>query len=69
MRIEILLNYIEQNLKENITLLDLAKMVHYSPRQIYYTVVEATGMPVMSYIRRQRLLRAAKEISEGRQSG
>lgn len=66
MSVDRLLDYIEQNLKENITLIDLAMLIHYSPRQIYYLIKETTGMPVMSYIRHQRLLKAAIEISQGR---
>jgi len=61
-----LLAYIEQNIKEDISLVDLEQVVHYSPRQIYYIIKEATGMPVMSYIRYRRLLNAAAEIGQGR---
>lgn len=66
MSVDRLLAYIEQHLKENISLVDLVEVVHYSPRQIYYMIKEATGMPVMSYIRHQRLLKAAAEIAQGR---
>lgn len=66
MSINTLLDYIEQNIKEDMTLVDLAGMIHYSPRQIYYMIKEVTGMPVMSYIRHQRLLKAAEEIAQGR---
>lgn len=65
MNIDKLLAYIEQNIKEDITLIDLAEVVHYSPRQIYYMIKEVTGMPVMSYIRHQRLLKATAEIAQG----
>ena len=61
-----LLAYIEQNIKEDISLVDLVQVVHYSPRQIYYILKEATGMPVMSYIRYRRLINAAVEIAQGR---
>mgnify|MGYP003310114786 CR=1 FL=1 len=61
-----LLAYIEQNIKEDISLVDLEQVVHYSPRQIYYILKEATGMPVMSYIRYRRLINAAVEIAQGR---
>lgn len=66
MDIDDLLTYIEQNIKEDISLVDLARVVHYSPRQIYYRIKEATGMPVMSYIRYRRLVKAAAEIAQGR---
>jgi len=66
MSIKRLLDYIEQNIKEEITLTDLAEIVHYSPRQIYYMIKEATGLPVMCYIRHKRLQKAAEEIAHGR---
>ena len=66
MEINKLLTYVERNIKEDISLVDLAEVVHYSPRQIYYMIKEATGMPVMSYIRCRRLVNAAVEIAQGR---
>ena len=39
------LKYIEQNIKEDISLVDLLEMIHYSPWQIYYMIKETTGMP------------------------
>ena len=45
-----LLAYIEQNIKEDISLVDLEQVVHYSPRQIYYIIKEATGMDDEAYI-------------------
>ncbi|MGN0402448.1 MAG: GNAT family N-acetyltransferase [Acetatifactor sp.] len=63
---EEILKYIETHLKEDISLVELAELVHYSPRQIYNMVKETTGLPVMSYIRKRRLTYAALEISEGR---
>ena len=66
MDIDELLAYIEQNMKEDISLVDLAQVVHYSPRQVYYMIKETTGMPVMSYIRHRRLIKAAAEIAQGR---
>ncbi len=66
MDVDDLLAYIEQNVKEDISLVDLAQIVHYSPRQVYYKIKEATGMPVMRYIRYRRLLNAAAEIAQGR---
>ena len=66
MSINQLLDYIEQNIKEDISLVDLVEIIHCSPRQIYYMLKEATGMPVMGYIRYRRLIKAAKEIAQGR---
>ena len=45
-----ILEYIEENLKENITLVELSGRYHYSPRQLYYYLHEITGMPIMAYI-------------------
>ena len=61
-----LLEYIEENIKEKITLVELSELIHYSPRQVYYMIKKETGMPVMNYIRYRRLLRAAGEIAQGR---
>lgn len=61
-----ILDYIEENLKENLTLVDLSRQFHYSPRQLYYYLYEITGMPIMAYIRRRKLVNAAQEIALGR---
>ncbi len=61
-----ILEYIEENLKENITLVELSGRYHYSPRQLYYYLHEITGMPIMAYIRQRRLVNAAQEIAAGR---
>jgi len=66
MSVNKLMDYIEQNIKEKITLVELSALIHYSPRQVYYMIKKETGMPVMSYIRYRRLLRAAGEIAQGR---
>ncbi len=66
MSVNKLLEYIEQNIKEKITLVELSELIHYSPRQVYYMIKKETGMPVMNYIRYRRLLRAAGEIAQGR---
>ena len=61
-----ILDYIEDNLKQDLTLEELSQRYHYSPRQLYYHLHDTTGMPVMAYIRRRKLLSAAKEIGFGR---
>lgn len=61
-----ILDYIEDNLKRDLTLVELSGRYHYSPRQLYYYLHGITGMPVMSYIRRRRLVNAAREIALGR---
>ena len=63
---EEILNYIEENLKENLTLVDLSRQYHYSPRQLYYYLHEITSMPIMTYIRQRKLVNAAREIALGR---
>ena len=63
---EEILDYIEENLKENLTLVDLSRQYHYSPRQLYYYLHEITGMPIMTYIRQRKLVNAAREIALGR---
>lgn len=61
-----ILEYIEQNLEEEITLYDLSQKFAYSTRQMYYIIKELTGMPIMSYIRVRRLNKAANQIAQGR---
>ena len=43
-----ILEYIEENLKEKLTLVELSGRFHYSPRQLYYYLHEITGMPIMT---------------------
>lgn len=66
MNLENLIQYIENNLKEDISLEDMSKLANYSARQIYYGIKELTGMPVMGYIRYRRMEAAAREIANGR---
>jgi AraC-like DNA-binding protein/ribosomal protein S18 acetylase RimI-like enzyme len=66
MNVDELLNYVNDNLKENLSLVDMASMVNYSPRQLYYLLKEITEMPIMSYIRHKKLLAAASEVANGR---
>ncbi len=61
-----ILEYIEENLKEKLTLVELSRQFHYSPRQLYYYLHEITGMPIMTYIRQRKLVNAAQEIALGR---
>lgn len=68
MNLENLSQYIENNLKEDISLEDMSKLANYSVRQIYYGIKELTGMPVMSYIRYRRMEAAAREIANDRSS-
>ena len=43
-----ILNYIENNLKEDFTLEDLSQKYHYSIRQLYYDFHNIMGMPIMA---------------------
>ena len=36
MNLEDILDYIERNLKRDLTLVELSERYHYSPRQLYY---------------------------------
>ncbi len=66
MSLEDMMNFIENNLKEDFTLEHLSQRCHYSTRQLYYYFHDITGMPVMTYVRKRRLFRAAGEIALGR---
>lgn len=66
MDLDDILDYIEQNLKRDLTLAELSERYHYSPRQLYYYLHGITGMPIMAYIRKRKLVNAAREISLGR---
>lgn len=63
---EEILDYIENNLKGDLTLAELSRRYHYSVRQLYYCLYDITGMPIMTYIRRRKLVNAAREIALGR---
>lgn len=66
MELDDILDYIELNLKRDLTLAELSTRYHYSARQLYYYLRSITGMPIMSYIRKRKLVNAAREISLGR---
>lgn len=61
-----ILDYIEENIKEDLTLVELGRRFHYSPRQLYYYLHGITGMPIMKYVRQRKLVNAAQEIALGR---
>lgn len=61
-----ILVYIEENIKEDLTLVELGRRFHYSPRQLYYYLHGITGMPIMKYVRQRKLVNAAQEIALGR---
>lgn len=59
------LDYIEDNLKTEITAEELSRQAGFSLFHYYRLFQSATGMPVMQYIARRRLLHAIYEISLG----
>lgn len=59
------LDYIEDNLKTEITAEELRRQAGFSLFHYYRLFQSATGMPVMQYITRRRLLHAVYEISLG----
>jgi len=59
------LDYIEDNLKTEIRAEELSKQSGFSLFHYYRLFQNATGMPVMQYIARRRLLHAIYEISRG----
>lgn len=61
-----ILDFIENNLKEDFTPEALSQRYHYSARQLYYYFHDMTGMPIMTYVRKRRCVRAAEEIAQGR---
>lgn len=63
--IQITIDYIEDNLKAPISAEELAKMSNYSLFHFYRLFQSATGMPVMQYIQRRRLLHAIYDIHRG----
>ena len=59
------LDYIEENLQAEITAAELAEMAHISLFHYYRLFQQATGLPVMQYILRRRLLHGIYAIKEG----
>ena len=65
-RIQCCLDYIEQNLKTELTAEEISDMAGFSVFHFYRLFQSAVGMPVMQYITRRRLLWAAWEIAGGK---
>jgi Ser/Thr protein kinase RdoA (MazF antagonist) len=59
------LDYIEENLKTEITAPELADMAHISLFHYYRLFQQATGLPVMQYIQRRRLLHGVYAMKQG----
>ena len=60
------LNYIEDNLKTEITAAELAEKAGFSLFHYYRLFQQATGLPVMQYILRRRLLHGVYAMKQGR---
>ena len=59
------LDYIEKNLRTEIAAAELAEMAHVSLFHYYRLFQQATGMPVMQYILRRRLLHGVYAMKQG----
>lgn len=59
------LDYIEENLKTELTAAELAEKAGFSLFHYYRLFQQATGLPVMQYILRRRLLHGVYAISKG----
>ena len=59
------LDYIEENLQAEITAAELAEMAHLSLFHYYRLFQQATGLPVMQYILRRRLLHGVYAMKQG----
>lgn len=59
------LDYIEENLQTEITAAELAQHAHFSLFHYYRLFQQATGLPVMQYILRRRLLHGVYAMKQG----
>ena len=59
------LDYIEENLQTDITAAELAEMAGFSLFHYYRIFQQATGLPVMQYILRRRLLHGIYAMKQG----
>ncbi len=60
------IQYIEQHLREGLTIEQLASVAGFSPYYFCRLFALHTGTPVMEYIRRRRLAYAVSELCEGK---
>lgn len=64
-RIQLTLDYMENNLKEDIQAEDLSRLAGFSLFHYYHLFQEAMGIPVMQYLTRRRLIHAICKIAHG----
>lgn len=60
------IDYIEDNLKSDITAKELSEMAGFSMFHYYRLFQSAVGLPVMQYITRRRLLNALYDMHSGK---
>ena len=60
------IDYIEENLQTEITAAELAEQAGFSLFHYYRVFQQATGLPVMQYIQRRRLLHGIYAMKQGR---
>lgn len=58
------IDYIEENLKEALTVDKIAKITGFSSYHYYRLFNTYVGMPVMQYVRRRRMLHGVNELSK-----
>jgi AraC family transcriptional regulator len=64
LKIQRSIDYIEKHLCENIKLNEIAKQSYFSKYHFHRLFRKTTGASVMEYIRRSRLTKAARDLSE-----
>lgn len=60
------IDYVECNIKDDLTAEELAGIAGYSVFHFYRSFQNAVGIPVMQYVLRRKLLHAISEIGKGR---
>ncbi|MFQ3543036.1 AraC family transcriptional regulator [Halobacillus rhizosphaerae] len=56
------IDYIEENLHEKLTLENLAEIAHFSPFHFHRLFQAMVGVPVMDYVRKRRMTKAAERL-------
>lgn len=57
-------DYIEKHIKEEVTLLDLSRVAHFSPWYAHRLFKELTGISPAEYVRKMRLSQSAKRLKQ-----
>ena len=63
---EKIIKYIDEHIKDEISLDELSELAGYSKRNLYKIFEIYSPVPVMEYIRNKRMYAAANEIYTGR---